>query len=404
LPAAFGTVVLPPTNLPTPTYSPYQFIGPPAYSFAFAPANPTTPDTTLGLTNYVGNAGMYVFTADTSANGPITFDWIDAFAQPQGVGGIVLADHLGHYGVSISNVTPGTSVVVQDYRNYSGVNGANPTTPPNLLTQIGPDGPMSFTLNIIVPQNSIDFYLPAVWGAPGIPDPSNFRTDFPVWNAAAYDANGNLIAQPTLPHPTLPSLPSRWYYNGAVIVVDGVVRPFPFNSTGLLGPGITSVQFNSDSTGSSWPSAVLLDNLYLPNNAINRIFSNGPFFADSAIRIAQITDGTSNVLLFGEALGGPETGPPTYGLTWMGAGVLPTYWDCQTPSTWFTFGSNHPAVVNFAFCDGSVRSISKIRATDPTTIPPPDPPGGTNSPRWVTFQFLGGINDNATPDFSLVGL
>ena len=162
-----------------PPYSPYQVAGPSAYSFAFAPANPATPDTSLGLTNYVGNAGMYVFTADLSPNGPITFDWINALPQTQGVGGIVLADYLAHYGVSISNVTPGTSVVVQDYRNYAGVNGATPTTPPNLLTQVGAFGPMSFTLNIIVPQNSVNFSLPAVWATAEPQTPPSFDLTFP---------------------------------------------------------------------------------------------------------------------------------------------------------------------------------------------------------------------------------
>ena len=76
---------------------------------------------------------------------------------------------------------------------------------------------------------------------------------------------------------------------------------------------------------------------------------------------------------------------PTYGLTWMAAGVLPSYWDCQTPPQWFTFGSNHPGIVNFAFCDGSVRSITTVRATDPIANPPAspaDPPAAAaaNSP------------------------
>jgi prepilin-type N-terminal cleavage/methylation domain-containing protein/prepilin-type processing-associated H-X9-DG protein len=136
----------------------------------------------------------------------------------------------------------------------------------------------------------------------------------------------------------------------------------------------------------------------------NGKYSNGPLYPDSRVKLTDIVDGTSNTLLFGEALGGPETGAPTYNLTWMGAGVLPSYWDCQTPSAWYTFGSNHPGVVNFAFCDGSVRSISKVAAKDKSSIPPPYPSAALGSPRWNAFQCLAGIADNSFPDFSLLGL
>ena len=70
------------------------------------------------------------------------------------------------------------------------------------------------------------------------------------------------------------------------------------------------------------------------------------------------------VIAFGEALGGSQIfGTPTHTLTWMGAGVMPSYWDCQSPPTYFTFGSPHVGVVNFAFCDGSVRAITTIPAS-----------------------------------------
>ena len=145
------------------------------------------------------------------------------------------------------------------------------------------------------------------------------------------------------------------------------------------------------------------------NNNSNSGFSSGPFFADSKTRLNEITDGTSNTLAFGETLGGPEIGPPTYANSWMAIGVLPTYWDCQTPSTWFTFGSNHPGFVNFAFCDGSVRGISKVVSTDKyssTSNPPavpPDPPAAYGSAHWRNFQLLGGMNDNQTIDWSTLG-
>ncbi len=148
-----------------------------------------------------------------------------------------------------------------------------------------------------------------------------------------------------------------------------------------------------------------------PNAPGDSAYTSGPFFADSATRITEITDGTSNTLAFGEALGGSETGSPTLAFTWMATGVLPTYWDCQTPSMWFTFGSNHPNVVNFAFCDGSVRGLNKVAITDKEYVvgngaspnPPPEPPAAINTPHWTAFQLLGGMNDNKTPDWSQLG-
>jgi prepilin-type processing-associated H-X9-DG protein len=137
-----------------------------------------------------------------------------------------------------------------------------------------------------------------------------------------------------------------------------------------------------------------------PTNPGNAAFANGPFYPDSKIKMVEITDGTSNTLAFGEALGGPEQGQRLYGLTWLGAGCLPSYWDCQSNSaTWFTFGSLHPGVVNFALCDGSVRSILKTSASSPpdtnSTVP-----AQYGTARWTAFQQAAGINDNQTFSWS----
>ena len=99
-------------------------------------------------------------------------------------------------------------------------------------------------------------------------------------------------------------------------------------------------------------------------------------------------DGTSNVLLFGEYLGGPETGTRTYSASWIGGGCLPTAWGLPTPGDWYTFGSRHTGIVNFAFADGSVRAVRKV--------------GGSGT-GWLYFVYASAWHDGNVIDFSALG-
>jgi prepilin-type processing-associated H-X9-DG protein len=122
----------------------------------------------------------------------------------------------------------------------------------------------------------------------------------------------------------------------------------------------------------------------------------GPYYQNSKTKIADITDGTSNTLAFGESLGGRQTGGPRdFRLTWMGAGCLPTYGGLPAASTgpWW-FSSNHPGVVQFAMCDGSVRGIRKPIAAPTTTDWPAD---------YANLVFASGVKDGAAIDFSQLG-
>jgi prepilin-type N-terminal cleavage/methylation domain-containing protein/prepilin-type processing-associated H-X9-DG protein len=115
----------------------------------------------------------------------------------------------------------------------------------------------------------------------------------------------------------------------------------------------------------------------------------GPFYQGSAVSIVQITDGTSNTLMFGETLGGTNQGARDYNLAWMGAGCLPTAWDLIDPCQWVSYGSNHTAIVNFAFCDGSVHSLRKIGPSTPWF-----------SSQWYALMGASGSQDGNVVDFS----
>jgi prepilin-type N-terminal cleavage/methylation domain-containing protein len=88
----------------------------------------------------------------------------------------------------------------------------------------------------------------------------------------------------------------------------------------------------------------------------------------SVNRFADATDGSSNVFLFGEAIGGKRprgsglAGEGFWSFSWMGGGTMMTAFglkDTQSVnSRWSMFSSEHPNIVQFCFADGSVRKVS----------------------------------------------
>lgn len=112
----------------------------------------------------------------------------------------------------------------------------------------------------------------------------------------------------------------------------------------------------------------------------------GPFGNRSKHRFASVRDGQSQVIMFGEAIGGPNPKGRTHqiGYSWAGAGILPTAWtlsyDPNTnqgvvdPADWSQFSSVHPGQVQFVFCDGSVHALD--REMD-----------------WVPFYLISGMAD-----------
>ena len=85
----------------------------------------------------------------------------------------------------------------------------------------------------------------------------------------------------------------------------------------------------------------------------------GPFSERSQNKLANLGDGTSNTILFGETLGGEETGTRNYAMGWMGSGLMATAWGLITPSQWYMFSAKHTNTIQFGYSDGSVRGHRK---------------------------------------------
>jgi prepilin-type processing-associated H-X9-DG protein len=115
----------------------------------------------------------------------------------------------------------------------------------------------------------------------------------------------------------------------------------------------------------------------------------GVYYPNSKTKIESIGDGTSNTIAFGETLGGSFTNRD-FRLTWMGAGSMPTAHGLPTDADahWNTFSSRHSGIVQFGFCDGSVRPIAK---------------GLTSGAGWYNFVYASGANDGMVIDFSTLG-
>ena len=84
----------------------------------------------------------------------------------------------------------------------------------------------------------------------------------------------------------------------------------------------------------------------------------GVFCNRTRVRIAEILDGTSNTLLFGENVGGKFGGDTDldFAFSWAGCGQGATAWGLG--DGWAQWTSRHPDIVHFCLADGSLKALS----------------------------------------------
>jgi prepilin-type processing-associated H-X9-DG protein len=127
---------------------------------------------------------------------------------------------------------------------------------------------------------------------------------------------------------------------------------------------------------------------------------NGLFYINSAVTLAEITDGTSNTILFGERAHGMLDDTSSLWWQWWTSGnygdtlfctlfpmnpfrkvneIYGTSGDAQSAAYISAASSFHPDGANFAFVDGSVRFIKDTISTWPANQT-------TGVPLGVTFD------------------
>jgi prepilin-type N-terminal cleavage/methylation domain-containing protein len=120
--------------------------------------------------------------------------------------------------------------------------------------------------------------------------------------------------------------------------------------------------------------------------------------------LAQVPDGTSHTLAFGEGCGSMIAGQVLKGWSWMGVGTVGTWRGLVGPdnSSWSQFSSRHTAVVHFAFADGSVHPLQRNVDSQPYNSASPNPPSPGSFPAWWALAEMAGFQDGQSANEGLL--
>jgi len=211
-----------------------------------------------------------------------------------------------------------------------------------------------------------------------------------------------------------PQHPNNWWTNAdAVRASSANVSVYNCPSDGM---GWDAVAWTPTVTGTNYPigtdqmagwvqTSVLVTLAGRPENT-NYVPVGGDYAKSSSLQglwwlnsrnqLATIPDGTSNTLLFGET--------PSFGyqerIAWISAGPIFVINDNRQAPYRFGYaalGSYHSGVSNFAYADGSVRTITNVSGPNDAWYV------GWNTDKWRMLRRAGGFQDGLVVDNSLLG-
>jgi len=179
---------------------------------------------------------------------------------------------------------------------------------------------------------------------------------------------------------------------------DGIGLTNYFGMNGVKGLGfVNSGGVAAPITG----RGLRLDKYKPPFASSVQLFGSDKVVYSATLDAITASDGTSNTLFFGESLNSDYGQPRDYGFTWMGGAMNPAYWVIPSAAGdlfWGDWSSNHAGVVNFAFGDGSVRTLRQTGRDAVNGIP--------NNPLTTperAFWALSGYGDgDSTPTDSIL--
>jgi WD40 repeat protein len=196
----------------------------------------------------------------------LDFDSEDAAVAESG---IPAESYLARYGITLREVTRGSTVSITDYIQWYGGQAVQPWSGSNALTQTRRGDQIAFTLVFDRPLTSFGFTRP------GLLATSESGIVFPAWTAHALDEAGHEI--PQTGDSSRPCAPEDHHGWPAMGLSDGIGEPMfgcyefvPPRTFVLHGPGIHAVRFDSDNHHFAGFGAVVLDDLVLRRSSQSR--------------------------------------------------------------------------------------------------------------------------------------